>query len=81
MPELVWYRTKLTQSAISLVRFRTKILDARMLIPALVTSMPMPSYEATTAVLAKNLLHLYNNEALEISVGHSAVQIAILKER
>ncbi len=43
MPEYVWYRTKLTQSGIVLVRYRTKIWDARMPMPALVSSMPMPS--------------------------------------
>ncbi len=40
----VRYRTKLTQSGIFLVRYLTKILDARMPMPALVFSMPMPSY-------------------------------------
>jgi hypothetical protein len=33
------------QSGIFLVRYRTKILDAGMPMPALVFSMPMPSYE------------------------------------
>jgi hypothetical protein len=36
--------TKLKQSGIILVRYRTKILDAGMPMPALVSSMPMPSY-------------------------------------
>jgi hypothetical protein len=44
MPEQVWYRTKLTQSGIFLVRYQTKIRDAGMPMPALVSSMPMPSY-------------------------------------
>jgi hypothetical protein len=44
MPGQVRYRTKLTQSCIVLVRYRTKILDAGMPMPALVSSMPMPSY-------------------------------------
>ncbi len=44
MPKSVRYRTKLTQSGIFLVRYRTKIRDARMPMPALVSSMPMPSY-------------------------------------
>ncbi len=44
MPEQVWYRTKLTQSGIFLVRYRTKIRDAGMPMPALVSSMSMPSY-------------------------------------
>ncbi len=43
--KLVRYRTKLTQSGIFLVRYRTKIRDAGMPTPALVSSMPMPSYE------------------------------------
>ncbi len=36
-------RTKLTQSSIFVVRYRTKIRDAGMSMPALVFSMPMPS--------------------------------------
>jgi hypothetical protein len=44
MPEKVRYWTKFTQSGIFLVRYRTKIRDAGMPMPALVFSMPMPSY-------------------------------------
>jgi hypothetical protein len=44
MPEQVWYRTKLTQSGIFLVWYRTKIRHAGMPMPALVSSMLMPSY-------------------------------------
>ncbi len=44
MPEQVRYRTKVTQSGIFLVRYQTKIWDAGMPMPALVSSMPMPSY-------------------------------------
>jgi hypothetical protein len=44
MQEQVRYRTKLTQSGIFLVWNRTKIRDAGMPMPALVSSMPMPSY-------------------------------------
>jgi hypothetical protein len=47
MPEQVRYRTKVTQSGIYLVRYlikMTKIRDAGMPMPALVSSMPMPSY-------------------------------------
>ncbi len=44
MPKPVRYRTKLTESSIFLVRYRTKIRDAGMPMPALVSSMPMPSY-------------------------------------
>ncbi len=44
MPEQVRYRTKLTQSGIFLVQYRTKIRDAGMPMPALVSSMLMPSY-------------------------------------
>jgi hypothetical protein len=43
-PKPVRYRTKLTQSGIFLVRYRTKIRDTGMPMPALVSSMPMPSY-------------------------------------
>ncbi len=45
MPEQVQYPTKLTQSGIFLVQYRTKIRDAGMPMPALVSSMPMPSYD------------------------------------
>jgi hypothetical protein len=41
--EQVWYWTKLTQSGSLVVRYRTKIWDAGMPIPALVFSMLMPS--------------------------------------
>ncbi len=44
MPKPVRYQTKLTQSGIFLVRYQTKIRDAGMPMPALVSSMPMPSY-------------------------------------
>jgi hypothetical protein len=47
MPKPVWYRTKLTQSGIFIVRHLTKIRDAGMPMPALVSSMPMPSYVGT----------------------------------
>jgi hypothetical protein len=41
---LVRYRTKPRQSGIFLVWYRTGIIDAGMPMPALVFSMPMPSY-------------------------------------
>ncbi len=44
MPEKVRYQTKLSQSGLFLVRYWTKIRDAGMPMPALVSSMPMPSY-------------------------------------
>ncbi len=44
MPEHLRYRTKLTQPGIFLVKYRTKIRDAGMPKPALVSSMLMPSY-------------------------------------
>ncbi len=44
MPKPVRYRTKMTQSGILLDRCQTKIGDAGMPIPALVSLMPMPSY-------------------------------------
>jgi hypothetical protein len=44
MPGLVQYRTKPRQSGIVLVQYWTGIIDAGMLMPALVSSMPMPSY-------------------------------------
>jgi hypothetical protein len=44
MQEQVRYQTKLTQFGIFLVQYWTKISGAGMLMPALVSSMPMPSY-------------------------------------
>jgi hypothetical protein len=44
MPGLVRYRTKPRQFGIILVRYRTGIINAGMPMPALVSSMPMPSY-------------------------------------
>ncbi len=60
MPEQVRYRTKVTQSDIFLVRYWTKIWDAGMPMPALVSSMPMPSYGryAAEAVSEELLLPL-----------------------
>ncbi len=43
IPEQVRYRTMLTQSGIFVVRYRPKIRDAGMPMPALVFSMLMPS--------------------------------------
>jgi hypothetical protein len=60
MPEQVRYRTKLTQSGIFLVQYRTKIWDARMLMPVLVSSMPMPSYA----------LYTFRNYVCLLSPGH-----------
>jgi hypothetical protein len=42
--EPVRYRTKLMQSGIFLFRYRTEIMDAGIPMPALVSSMPMPSF-------------------------------------
>jgi hypothetical protein len=56
MPEQVRYRTKFTQSGIVLVRYRTKIGDAGMPMPALVSSMLMPSY----AQAPHTVLNIYN---------------------
>jgi hypothetical protein len=44
MPGIVQYWTKPRQSGIFLVRYRIEIIDAGMPMPALVSSMPMPSY-------------------------------------
>jgi hypothetical protein len=44
MPELVLYRTKPTQSSSFFVRYRTEMMDAGMPMPALISSMSMPSY-------------------------------------
>jgi hypothetical protein len=44
MPEPVRYQTKLMQSVIFLFRYRTEFMDAGILMPALVSSMTIPSY-------------------------------------
>jgi hypothetical protein len=65
--ELVWYRTKLTQSGIFLVRYWTKIRDAGIPMQALVSSMPTPSYGwyviilAICIIVAHYLLHEKTN--------------------
>jgi hypothetical protein len=43
--EPVQYWTKLMQSGIFLFRYRTEIMDAGILMPALVSSMPVPSFD------------------------------------
>ncbi len=48
MPKPVQYWTKLMQSGIFLVWYQTKIRDAGMPMPVLVSSMPMPSYASET---------------------------------
>ncbi len=50
MPGMVQYRTKSRQSGIFLVSYRTEIIDNGMLMPALVFSMPIPSYGAGTVI-------------------------------
>jgi hypothetical protein len=42
MPKPVWYRTKLTQSGIFLVQYRSKIRDAGMPMPVLVPRYQCP---------------------------------------
>jgi hypothetical protein len=44
MPGLVQYQTKLMKSGLFLVRYWMEIMNAGMPMPALVCSMPMPSY-------------------------------------
>jgi hypothetical protein len=44
MPGLIQYRTKPTQSGIFLVQYWIEIMDVGMLMPSLVSSMPMTSY-------------------------------------
>jgi hypothetical protein len=60
MPEQVWYWTKLTQSGMFLVQYHTKIRDAGMPMPALVSSMPMPSYAC--GILCMATFHLSSHE-------------------
>ncbi len=45
LPELVRCQTKLMQSGIFLFQYRTESMDARILMPALVSLMPMPSFD------------------------------------
>jgi hypothetical protein len=56
MSEQVRYQIKLTQSGNFLVWYRTKIRHAGMPMPALVSSMPMPSYVNDPLILV-SLLH------------------------
>ncbi len=74
MPEQVRYRTKLTQSGIFLVWYQTEIRDAGMPMPALVSSMPMPSYASflvTEAVLLQTSMDVIIQCPLTISLdGH-----------
>jgi hypothetical protein len=55
MPGPVWNQTKPMKSGIFSVRYRTEILNDGMPMPALVCSMPMPSY-------ANNQIHLWLEE-------------------
>jgi hypothetical protein len=48
MPEMVWYRTKLAQSDIVLVRYRTEMMDFRNADAEGSFSMPMPWYISIT---------------------------------
>jgi hypothetical protein len=45
MPEPIRYRIKVMQSGIFLIRYRTEMTDAGMPMPALVSWMPMPTYD------------------------------------
>ncbi len=53
MPEAVRYRNKGTQSCIGMLRYRTEMLGAVILMPAAVVSMPMPSYSYGNTVSAQ----------------------------
>ncbi len=59
MPEYVLYWTNPMQYGILLVGYRTEIIDARMPMPALDSSMPMLSYGAS---------YIENNNAKKVSV-------------
>jgi hypothetical protein len=61
MAEQVWYRTKLTQSGIFLVRY----WDAEMPMPALLSSMPMPSCAWHPLVAAFNCLFIKLHKSKE----------------
>jgi hypothetical protein len=76
----VRYRTKLTQSGIFVVQYRTKIWDAGVPMPALVSSMPMPSYDENVVVNETNLHRLQktfkNQVRTTYGFHHSTIQIS-----
>ncbi len=79
MPKPVRYRNKLTQSGIFLVRYRTQIRDAGMPTPALVSSMPMPSY-ADFWLLNKPQPYLsaFGGDSLAVLQVYSALSTQLL---
>ncbi len=62
------YQTKLMQSGI-LFRYRTEIMDAGIPMPALVSSMPMPSF--ATYVIPHNTLYYCNTTVQVVDTGLS----------
>jgi hypothetical protein len=56
VPEPVRYRTKLMQSRIFLFWYRTEIMDAGIPMPALVSSMPTPSFAIFITIKASSRL-------------------------
>jgi hypothetical protein len=74
MLELVQYRTKLTQSDIFLVRYRTELVDAGIPMPELVFLMPMPSYGSNHVFAADTMT------AGNIKVKISSYLILLMQE-
>jgi hypothetical protein len=66
MPEQVRYRTKLTQSGIFLVWYQTKIRDAGMPMPAVVSSMPMRIYGYYACTRGLNEIYSYKERELQV---------------
>ncbi len=71
----VRYRTKLTQSGIFMVRYRIKIRNARMPMPALVSLMPMPSFDYYRSCIhmnqSKDLVKISRNLSVKILMVRS----------
>ncbi len=73
MPELVRYRSKVTQSRIFGVRYQTGPMHAGMLMPMLVSQMPMPRALVILLYPAVRKTELITGDLLRIS-GHRSDQ-------
>jgi hypothetical protein len=76
MPGLVWYRAKPRQSGI--FRYRTGIIDAGMPMPALVSSMPMPSYAVSVHISNAHAALMQKNDGRLILKVYDASQLSLL---
>ncbi len=80
MLEQVRHRSKLTQSGICFVLYRTKIRDAGMPMPALDSSMPMPSYAFGLGKHVPRLAYSMCNETRERGYMHGLLFLFNLPE-